>query len=268
MKSAIPILLYHDIESCGCPNEKTGDATKDTVVRMNDFTAQIKYLAENGFKTLTLNQWSAACKNRWPIEPKSIVITFDDGHISNYRLAFPVLRQYGFTATFFVIAGRVDTAYHLTGAQIREMVDHGMEIGSHGITHAYLPLLDLSAAQKEIVESKAILEQFSDQKINFFCFPGGHYNRGLINLVRQAAYKGACSCIAGINTITTNPYLLKRIEVRKKGTLDDFQGILTGRYHNTYFLIDRIKGILKKSIGLNTYSRMRSRFYKYYIFKR
>jgi peptidoglycan/xylan/chitin deacetylase (PgdA/CDA1 family) len=100
MASKIPILLYHDLESPDCPNEKSNPATKGTVVYAKNFEAQIKCLAEKGYETISIKDYFDIVSRKKPIPPRKIIITFDDGHYSNYYLAFPVLKKYGFKATF------------------------------------------------------------------------------------------------------------------------------------------------------------------------
>lgn len=268
MNQYIPILLYHDIESKSFPNEKLNIATRDTVVSLSDFQEQMEYLSRNGYKTLTLAQLFHLYENKKYIDDKSIVLTFDDGHYSNYNLALPVLRQYDFTAVFFIIADRIDTEYHLSGSQIKEMLEQGMEIGSHGLSHQYLPLLDDISIAKELHESKTILEKLTKQNIDFFCFPGGHYDQSSLKLLKTAGYKGCCSCVVGMNTIKTNPFLLRRIEVRRKCSIKDFAKNFSFIHLWFYYYIDQFKGIVKRIVGLNNYSKIRNRFYKYYFFRR
>ena len=77
------------------------------------------------------------------------VITFDDGHLTNYTIAFPVLRKFGFRAEFFITPGQIADSNRIKVHQLKEMIDNGMAIGSHGLTHAYLDDLDDVEAIKE-----------------------------------------------------------------------------------------------------------------------
>jgi len=268
MKSKVPILLYHNLESPEFPCEKSNPATRDTVVRATDFEAQIKYLADKGYKTISLQEYFNHKVKKRPFPPRSIIITFDDGHYSNYHLGFPILREHGFKAAFFVIADRVDRQHHLTRAQIKEMADNGMEIGSHGLTHKYLPQMDDREIQHELSESRRILETRTDKQVEYFAFPGGHYNRNVLMSLKSSGYKGACSCLQGFNDLETNPYLLKRIEVRKKLSLNQFEHIFHPTHLIFYQFVDLFKSLIRLCVGLDTYSQIRSHFYKYYIFKR
>lgn len=178
------------------------------------------------------------------------------------------MQEYGFNATFFVVAGRVDRTYHLTRDYIKKMVGAGMEIGSHGLRHKYLTLMDYGEIERELHQSKSILESITKQPVDYFSFPGGRYNRKVLQLLPLCGYKGVCSCLQGLNGLKTNSYLLKRIEIRKKYCVDDFSNIFRITHITFYQFIDLWKSLIRRSIGLNAYGRLRSSLYKFYIFKR
>jgi len=268
MTAKLPILLYHDLKSPDYSNEKSGEATMDTVVQAKNFENQIRYLAEKGYETISLREYFNLRAKKASFPPKKIIITFDDGHYSNYHIAFPVLQKYGFKATFFVIAEKVDSKYHLTGDQIKEMADKGMEIGSHGLTHNYLPLMEAGKIEYELGESKRYLESVIKKPVDYFAFPGGHYNQNVLELLPLYGYKGTCSCLQGLNDSNTNPYLLKRIEIRNKFSADAFEYVFHPIHIAFYQLIDLGKHLIRRTLGLEAYMRLRKNLYKFYIFKR
>jgi len=262
------ILLYHDLDSIDFPNEKTNLATRGTIVTANQFESQIKYLAENNYESISIKDYFGYITQKKQLPSKKIIITFDDGHYSNYHVALPILLKYKFKAIFFIIASRINQPYHLSEDQIIDMANKGMEIASHGLTHKYLLHMDHNEIWHELLESKWILESVVKQSINYFAFPGGHYNENVLKLLKRAGYKGACSCLQGKNAIKTNPFLLKRIEIRGNVTNNKFKQTFNIVYIECYQFIDLVKRSFRKAMGLNTYSNIRSKFYKYYIFKR
>jgi peptidoglycan/xylan/chitin deacetylase (PgdA/CDA1 family) len=268
MNNKIAILLYHDLSSPECINEKTGDATRDTVLLSDGFDAQLAYLSDKGYNSISLSEYFHIRENNASIPDNNIIITFDDGHTSNYHLAFPILKKYGFKATFFIIADRIDKEFHLTGKQIVEMIDAGMEIGSHGYSHKFLPLMNYRDIVKELGASREILEEVIDRPVNYFAYPGGHYNGCVLKALAQAGYTGACSCLQGMNGMNENPFLLKRIEIRKGFSAQDFDTAFNSLNLTFYRFVDFWKQMLRKSVGLERYARLRSRFYKFYIFRR
>lgn len=264
----IPILLYHDLESVDCPNEKSGLAARETVVDIDNFESQIRYLAENNYETISIDEYFRYIKDGQKSFDGKIIITFDDGHYSNYKLAFPVLAKYGFKATFFITTNWLNRQFYLSSDQLREMISKGMEIGSHGVSHNFLPDMDSEEIEFEFSESRRILESITKQPVDYIAFPGGHYNSKVLGLLKVSGYKGACSCLQGLNSSKINPWLLKRIEIRKNVSVDEFKRIFNPLNITFYQTVDLMKGLLRSTIGLKTYSNIRSRLYKYYLFKR
>lgn len=243
-------------------------AIQDTVVSAVSFERQMRFFADNGYKCLSLADYRRLQAEAGSTPPGSIVLTFDDGHYSHHHLAFPILKRFGFSATFFVVSGRVDREYHLTTQQMREMISQGMEIGSHGTTHRYLPLLDPHTVEDEICRSKAELEAATGSIINYFAFPGGHHNRHALQLLVSCGYSGACSCLQGLNDQRTDNYLLRRIEIRRRLTDDDLPHLLDPFRMALYRSVDSCKNLTRQVIGIEAYVRLRQRLYHLYPFKR
>ena len=86
------------------------------------------------------------------------MLSFDDGHISNHRVAFPMLAKRGWPGCFFIIASRVGARDALGWPELREMAGAGMEIGSHSLTHPFLHHATPADVRREFGESKRILE--------------------------------------------------------------------------------------------------------------
>lgn len=266
MTDKLLILLYHDLDSDTAVSEKESRAARDTVVHVTEFEKQMRFLWENGYSTVSISEY--LCFTNPSQMRNKIIITFDDGHWSNYFLAWPVLKKYGFTASFFIVGDRIGKPYHMTGPQIRELAGNGMEIGSHGHTHRFLPLLVDKAVEEELMDSKAVLEKVIKKPVPLFAFPGGHYNRKILHMLRECGYSGACSCIQGLNPVHPDPYLLKRIEVRQKTTIKDFSKIFDPTLIFFYQAVDMIKYGIRRMVGLQNYARLRQRLYKLYLFKR
>ncbi len=264
----IPILLYHDLVSAGQPNEKQGEATQGTVVTANNFKNQIKYLHDNGYKTISLDQYMLFRQRNLSFPPRSIILTFDDGHISNYTLAFPILRQYGYTACFFIVTKRINTEFHLNRDQIMEMHRSGMEFGSHGATHSFLPLLSRSELKSELLESKQTLEKILKKEIHYLAYPGGHYNSHVLRAAKVAGYYGACSCIQGFNRFGTDLFSLRGIEIRSGFDALGFNSLFDPLHIGLYQFVDTTKACLRRVVGLRAYAGIRKKLYKFYFFKR
>jgi peptidoglycan/xylan/chitin deacetylase (PgdA/CDA1 family) len=134
-------------------------------------------------------------------------LTFDDGYVDNLELALPALQAHGFGATCFLVAGQLG-GYNawdaellrvrkplMDLAQLRAWLAGGMHVGSHTLTHPHLPQLDTRAKRREIVDSKAMLEDRLGVPIEHFCFPYGDHDAECIDLVAEAGYRSAVTTV-------------------------------------------------------------------------
>jgi peptidoglycan/xylan/chitin deacetylase (PgdA/CDA1 family) len=186
-----PVLAYHKIS----PQKEFGLTT----ITPEIFENQIKIIQQSGFTPLTFGE----LKSEPQLPQNSIVITFDDGYESVYQYALPVLIKYNIKAVIYVLSdfiGQINTweAYkiqrrfrHLNTSQIREMVKLGIEIGSHGKNHSYLPYLNKEELRDEIMTSKTNLSAITGEEIVSFCYPYGVSNTAIEAVVKQSSYKFA-----------------------------------------------------------------------------
>jgi Predicted xylanase/chitin deacetylase len=131
-----------------------------------------------------------------------LAITFDDGFESFYTLAFPVFEKHTMKTTVFPIAGYVGKMslwdilpqqLHMNRAQIREISDHGHEIGSHTLTHANLTFLSDADVVRELVDSKHILEDITGKQVTSLSFPFGSWNKRVWEKAQELGYhRGTC----------------------------------------------------------------------------
>ena len=194
----LAVLCYHRI---GIP--PPGSGLKSLWVSPEKFRSQIKYLADNGYKTLLFSEVSAAAASRAGLPEKAVLITFDDGYENNYTEAWPVLREFGAKGNIFVVFNTVGKAnlWHnpatepwinmATPEMLDEMQKSGLvEIGSHAMSHTRLDSLEPENAAWEIRESKKQLEKLLGVKICAFAYPygAGADTPSLRGEVRKAGY--------------------------------------------------------------------------------
>jgi peptidoglycan/xylan/chitin deacetylase (PgdA/CDA1 family) len=130
-------------------------------------------------------------------------LTFDDGYADFADNVLPVLDWYGFTATVFVVAGRMGKANDwdadgprkplLTAAQIQDLVTAGVEVASHSSQHTRLPAANDRALRNEVVDSREIIEDVTGRAVTGFCYPYGELDDRTIEAVRDAGYDYACA---------------------------------------------------------------------------
>lgn len=199
----IPVFYYHSV---GGPPPQT--------LPLPVFRRHLELLARHGFRTVPLGELL-----RGRPEGRVAVLTFDDGLLDNHAQALPLLREFGFRATFFAVPGHdgitrfVDprtgrwsdeprpgyTVEHpvMGPAERRDLLRQGMEIGSHSMTHRELPSLGRAELRREIRGSKRRLEEELGRPVDTFCYPRGRFDLRVLREVRDAGYRGACCTVPG-----------------------------------------------------------------------
>ena len=204
--NSIPVLMYHSI------NYDPKNPTNILRVPKAKFAAEMKWLYDNGYTTLSLDEIYSAVSNNKPVAEKSVVLTFDDGYNDNYDNALPVIKQYKFKATVFMITARIDDSKngYLTAAQIKEMDSSGMRIECHTVDHPYLDTLSYKKQYSELSDSKATLEALLGRSVNFVAYPSGKYNADTIAAAKKIGYKLCFKMEGGIAKISDSPYEFPR----------------------------------------------------------
>lgn len=225
-----PILMYHAVRS---------DAPRGAglVVSARSFERQMCFLKERHYNVVPLEEIAAMIKEKKKIPPKTIAITFDDGYWDNYTYAYPVLKKYNLPATVFLITNEVDNLVglgdKLTWENISLMQGSGLiTFGSHTLSHRVLAdIKSEEELRKEIFDSKRVLEEKLNRKVNTFCYPKGVFNKQVKRLVKEAGYKVAVATSPGRSFPNDDVFALKRLKVSEKsGNLFIFWVQISGYY--------------------------------------
>lgn len=215
----VPILIYHSVAPHGAfqsPIQVYYDVAPASLDK------QLKYLKDNGYTVIGLDYLADALAQTITLPPKPIVITFDDGWENQFIYAYPTLKRYNNTATFFIYTHAIGHENFLTWDQVRTMDNGGMSIGGHTRTHPYLlGITDPVALRTEIIGGKSVIENRIGHSISLFAYPFGQYNNQVIDIVKEAGYRAARSGYKGIYHTKDDLYKLKGIEVT-----DDFNKFL------------------------------------------
>jgi peptidoglycan/xylan/chitin deacetylase (PgdA/CDA1 family) len=193
------------------------------------FEWQMRWLHERGYSVVPLSQLVKRLRAGERPSGATAVITFDDGFLSVYTTAFPILARYHFPATVFIVSGYCGKSndwpsqpaaaprHALVGwGQIREMDRHGFEFGAHTVTHPLLNRLTPDEAAYEVVGSKGMIEESLGHSIELFAYPYGRLNGAIKALVRHT-YLGACGTRLGLVRRGSDAWELARIEVQYLG---------------------------------------------------
>jgi peptidoglycan/xylan/chitin deacetylase (PgdA/CDA1 family) len=164
------------------------------------FAEQMAWLARRGLRGVGIAELVDAM--RAGRQRGLIGLTFDDGYINVLETALPVLRQHGFGATAYIISDRLGGTNEwdegpvwqlMTGDQVRELAEAGIEIGSHAATHMRLAGASPAQLTAEIIESRTSLGTLLGIEIRGFAFPYGSMDAASRQAVRDAGYEYACA---------------------------------------------------------------------------
>lgn len=230
----IPILVYHSIDT------ECTTAYRRWMVTPQGFGAQLRALAERGYRSITVEELALLRRSGQPVPPKTCLITFDDGLRDFAKGAMPVLAARGFRATLYVVSGLVGaTACWLSdlGEGERPMLDWpalrdlqgaGVEIGSHTVRHPELDTLPRARAVQEIQDSKHMLEDGLGVAVTTFAYPHGYASRTTRRIAEEAGYLAACRVRHALSDPTEDLFALSRIIVTGDLTPDRLIELVEG----------------------------------------
>ena len=181
----------------------------------------MQWLYDHGYKTITISKLAEIINFGGELPRRAVILTFDDGYVDVFKNAYPILQEYGYVATFFIIGDTIDRLANLNTRQLKKLITSGWEIGSHSLKHADLNNVGVDL-EIEIVGSKQLLEEKLEVPIYSFAYPYGKANPSVIEFTRNSGYTSAVGL--GKNFIHTlkSLYYLSRIEIPNGTTLDGF----------------------------------------------
>ncbi len=214
----IPILCYHNVAPA-----PAGSRFKLLYVPPEKFARQLWLLRRLGLRGVSLCEGLAhLCSNT---RSNLVILTFDDGYVDTVTEALPILREYGCTATCYLVSDAIGTYNSwdcellqerkalMTRQQVDRWLAAGMEIGSHSRSHPRLEAVDAEAAHSEIAASRAALRAAFGVAIDHFAYPFGAFTDATVELVKRAGYRSAVGVAPGVVGPRHDLYRLPRILV-------------------------------------------------------
>jgi peptidoglycan/xylan/chitin deacetylase (PgdA/CDA1 family) len=250
--SRIVFLMYHELELPGRKLCQSEPGYVRYILAIDAFHKQLQWLRDSGFRGLNVSEALS-----YPAE-RSVSITFDDGCETDLIAAAPLLREFGFHATFYVTAGFLDTPGYLSSHQLRELNSREFEIGCHSMTHPYLSDLSDSDLNREIADAKTHIESVLSHPIEHFSCPGGRYNERVLSIAKQAGFKSVANSDFHVNTAASSVYELGRIAVLRDMSLDQFGATCRGHGLWKKRLQHTTSRVIQRTLGNRTYDQLRA----------
>lgn len=157
----------------------------------------------------------------------NVRVSFDDGNASDHHIGLPGLSERGLTATFFMLAGRVDEAGSLSREQLADLRSAGMRIGTHGMDHRPWDSLDVRGRQREFVEARQVLRELTGAAIDEAALPLGRYNRRLLGQLRDLDYTTVFT--SDRRWARSGTWLQPRFSVRTQDTAESLWDVVLAR---------------------------------------
>lgn len=188
------------------------------------FSQQMAYLAAKRQKVISLAELLRRVRVREPLGG-SVILTFDDGYRDTYATAFSFLKEYGFPATIFVATDLIGRPGYCTVEELQEMHASGLiAIGSHTLTHPKLAILPCAEAEREIRESRRVLQDILGAPPTLFAYPYGNFSEETVHLVGDAGFGGAVTVREGTVGPDADPLRLPRNSIDRSTTPAQFSG--------------------------------------------
>lgn len=202
-------------------------STSRNVVHLERFIWQMEYLRKNSYHTISVAQLEQYLSQGKTLPQKSVVLTFDDGYVDNYELALPVLKQYGLTASVFVVAGWVgrECGWRKAGQrdtrlmnwdELRQWQNAGMEVGAHTMEHPKLSELSENEIRQELVRSKQLLEDNLQIPITVLCYPYGDFDSRVQEIAQETGFKAALAIHEGVSLSHNDLFALRRVGISSR----------------------------------------------------
>lgn len=208
----VPILMYHYVSEL----PPDADAYRvDLTIRPDIFHEHLRYLHDEGYTTISLYDLDQALLYGTPLPARPVVLTFDDGYTDHYTNVFPMLKEFGFTGTFFIITGRVDSndPAYMSWDQVKAMAEAGMSMESHTKSHLDLRGRDYDFLVYELLGSMESLEAHTGHPVGIFSYPAGRYDENTLLVLSELPVKRAVTTQSGIFETSDNRLELPRLRI-------------------------------------------------------
>jgi peptidoglycan/xylan/chitin deacetylase (PgdA/CDA1 family) len=222
----VPIFCYHHIRKW----EKTDSKSdREYIVEPADLEAQLEWLKEEGYHSVSSEQVYEYYANGKPLPDKPIMLSFDDNDDNQYTNALPLLDKYGFKATFFVMTVTIGKENYMTAEQLQELDKGGHDLQPHTWDHHMVSQYETEEDwQQQIVGPKKELEALLGHPTSYFAYPFGIYTAQAAEKLKSYGYKAAFA-LREVHDSKVDPvFAIKRYITNGYWILDNFKTVTEG----------------------------------------
>jgi len=244
--SRISILMYHQVGKFQPMRSHRANYCDE-----GRFTRQMDLLARLGYRVLDLDTALACLAGELATPRRALVLTFDDAYDNFADSALPVLRLHGFPATVYAISGWLgrraewfnkdpgrDVPGLMSAERLRQVHAAGITVGSHTANHVKLGESDPAVQEREVIDSKAALEDVLGVPVRHLCYPFGSFDHNAVRATARAGYASATTCLRGAATHADHPLALPRMAISYGDSLVGFWWKLAVKHRPKPALID------------------------------
>ena len=237
-KYDIPVIMYHRVI-----NNPENEGVYGTYIYEDMFKKHLQYLKDKNYTVITFKDLDKiGWRNRFEKDRKYIILTFDDGYKDNYDLAFPILKEFNFKATIFLMGSLTYNEWDVKAGgekefplmsveMIKEMQDYGIEFGAHTFNHPKINTLSNEEIEHQIVDVKKPLEEKIGKEIITFAYPYGILNDYAKEMAKKADYAFALATDSGSVCLSDDLYQIRRIAIFPNTNLFSFKRKVAGNYN-------------------------------------
>ena len=237
-KYEVPVIMYHRVI-----NNPENEGVYGTYIYEDMFKKHLQYLKDKNYTVITFKDLDKiGWRNRFEKDRKYIILTFDDGYKDNYDLAFPILKEFNFKATIFLMGSLTYNEWDVKAGgerkfslmsveMIKEMQDYGIEFGAHTFNHPKLNILSNEEIEHQIVDVKKPLEEKIGKEIITFAYPYGILNDYAKKMTKKAGYTFALATDSGSVCLSDDLYQIRRIAIFPNTNLFSFKRKVAGNYN-------------------------------------
>jgi peptidoglycan/xylan/chitin deacetylase (PgdA/CDA1 family) len=210
----IPILVYHYFGSSRHVQAGIKEEDADFITPIELFRDHLSYLKDAGFVAISFELLLAARRGEQTLPEKPFILTIDDSHRSVAEGAAPALKKFRWPAELFVIPARIDEPGYLQWQDLRDLGALDIASQSHALTHRLLNRLSKDEIEREMVESKRVIEDHTGVAVRALAVPMGGYPGSTRRIAIAAGYQIVCTSYYGVADPAGDLFYLPRIMMR------------------------------------------------------